>query len=150
MLKQANFIKPIHNAVEYSLALKDIEGFWDKAVPGTPEGDTFEVLCLVVEDYEKKHFAIEANYDPIDVIKFWMEQKGFSRKSLEPLIGHRGRVAEVLNRKRPLSIEMIRGLRKAGIPAQLLVGEIRIKKKKKPLPSKKKPLKATKIQHAQA
>lgn len=150
MLKQANYIKPIHNNIEYSKALKTIEILWDRAIPGTPEGDTFEVLCLVVEDYEKKHFPIEADYDPIDVIKFWMGQKGFSRKDLETIIGHRGRIAEVLNRKRPLSIEMIRGLTNAGIPTQMLVGEIRIEKQKKGSSSKRKPLKATKIQHAQA
>jgi HTH-type transcriptional regulator/antitoxin HigA len=150
MLKQQNCLKPIHNNTEYSKALKTIESLWDSAIPGTPEGDMFEVLCLIVEDYEKKHFPIASDYDPIDVIKFWMGQKGFSRKDLEPIIGHRGRIAEVLNRKRPLSIEMIRGLTNAGIPAQMLVGEIRMKKQKKASPSKKKPLKVTKIHHAQA
>jgi len=149
MLNQTNFIKPIHNDIEYSDALKDIETLWDKATPGTKEGDMFELLCLVVEDYEKKHFPIKADYDPIDVIKFWMKQKGFTRKDLEPLIGHRGRVAEVLNRRRPISIEMIRCLTKAGIPAQMLVGEIHIKKQKKPVSSKKGALKTAKNHHAQ-
>lgn len=149
MLKQASYIKPIRNNIEHAKALKDIESLWNKAVPETPEGDKFELLCLVIEDYEKKHFSIEADYDPIDVIKFWMEQKGFIRKDLEPFIGHRGRVAEVLNRKRPLSIDMIRNLTKAGIPAQMLVGEICIKKSKKLVSSKKKHFKTIKDHHAQ-
>jgi HTH-type transcriptional regulator/antitoxin HigA len=150
MSKHAVYIKPIHNDVEYSKALKDIENLWDKAITGTIEGDKFELLCLVIEDYEKKHFSIEVDYDPIDVIKFWMEQKGFTRKDLEPFIGHRGRVAEILNRKRPLSIEMIRSLTKAGIPAQMLVGEIHIKKQIKTVLLKSKPFKTTKGHQAHA
>lgn len=149
MIKPASDLKLIHNKREYSKALKTIENLWDRAIPGTPEGDALEVLCLIVEDYEKKHFPIEADYDPIDVITFWMGQKGFSRKDLEPYIGPRGRIAEVLNRKRPLSIEMIRNLTTAGIPAQMLVGEIRLKKSKNAGSSKRKPLKTSKTQHAQ-
>ncbi|MBF0409744.1 MAG: transcriptional regulator [Candidatus Riflebacteria bacterium] len=125
-----NPIKLIQNENEYSEVLKKIETLWDKAIPGTPDGEEFELLSLILENYEKRSFSVDANYDPIDVIKFWMEQKNLTRKDLEPLVGHRGRVAEILNRKRPLSIEMIRKFAKAGIPAQMLIGEINIKKNK--------------------
>lgn len=120
-----NMIRPIRSEEEYEAILKEIEKFWDFP-PDSPEGEKCEILCLIVEDYEKKNFPIEADYDPIDVINFWMEQNGLSRKDLEKFIGHRGRVAEVLGRKRPLSISMIRSLVDAGIPAELLVKEINI------------------------
>lgn len=149
-MKQKDVIRVIHNDADYSRALQNVEAIWDAAIPGTPDGDRLELLTLVVEEYEKKHFVIEADYDPIDVIKFWMEQKGLARKDLEPIIGHRGRIAEILNRRRPLSIEMIRGLNKAGIPAQMLVGEIRLKKSRKSLPAKKRLTKPAKPQHAHA
>lgn len=141
MARQATYVKPIHCASEHTEALKMVDELWDKAIPGTKAGDTFELLCMVIEDYEKKNFRIDADYDPIDVIKFWMEQNGLSRKDLIPLIGHRGRVAEVLNRKRPLSIEMIRNLSKAGIPAEMLVGEIQLAGHQDKAFSKKKTLK---------
>lgn len=149
MSRQATYVKPIHNDAEHAAALKMVDELWDKAIPGTKAGDTFELLCMVIEDYEKKKFRFDEKYDPIDVIKFWMEQNGLSRKDLIPFIGHRGRVAEVLNRKRPLSIEMIRNLSKAGIPAEMLVGEIQLAGLKSKTLSKKKPLKAA-SNHLQA
>lgn len=134
-----NPIKLIQNENEYSEALKQIENLWDKAIPGTPEGEEFDLLSLIIENYEKRSFSINADYDPIDVIKFWMEQKSLTRKDLEPIVGHRGRIAEILNRKRPLSIEMIRNFAKAGIPAQMLIGEINIRKSKIKTPPPKRP-----------
>ena len=118
-----NMIRPIRSDSEYEILLKEIEKLWDSP-SDSPEGEKCEILCLIIEDYEKKSFAIDADYDPIDVINFWMEQNTLSRKDLEKFIGHRGRVAEVLGRKRPLSISMIRNLVAAGIPAELLVREI--------------------------
>lgn len=79
------------------------------AEPGTPAGDRVEVLVTLIEDYEAKHHAIPAP-DPIAAIKFMMEQKGMTRRDLEPAIGSRGRVSEVLNRKRPLTLPMVRAL----------------------------------------
>jgi len=117
-------VKPIKNASEHKAAIERINQIWDPA-PGSPEADQFEVLCLLIEAYEQKNFKIESTYDPIDAINFWCEQKGYTRKDLEQFIGSRSRVAEILNRKRPLSITMIRNLSEAGIPAQMLVKRIR-------------------------
>jgi len=143
-------IRPIHTPKQYEAVLKQIEALWEYA-PGTPEGEQCEILCLLVENYEKKHFEIDAKYDPIDVIEFWMEQNGLSRKDLEPYIGHRGRVAEILNRKRPLTIAMIRNLTRAGIPAGMLIGEIRsTKATAEAKPKVHKTPKTTKSQNAHA
>ena len=129
-------VKPIKNDAEHKAVLAKIDQIWDP-MPGTPEADQFEVLCLLVEAYEEKHFKIESNYDPIDAINFWCEQNNYTRKDLEPFIGTRSRVAEILNRRRPLSITMIRNLTEAGIPAQMLVKEIR------GLPTHSKPTSST-------
>lgn len=89
----------------------------------TPEGDRLDVLATLVEAYEARHFPIEAP-DPIAAIEFRMEQRGLSRKHLEPMIGGRGRVSEVLSGKRRLSLGMIRNLQKGlGIPAEILLRE---------------------------
>lgn len=115
-------IRPIQNDHEYRLALARIDELWD-AKNKTPEAATCEVLCLLVEDYEKKHFEFGENFDPVDLILFWMEQNSLTRKDLEKHIGPRGRVAEILNRKRSLTLTMIRNLTAAGLPAELLVKE---------------------------
>jgi len=127
MIKNMNadfIVKPIKNTAEHKAAIERINQIWDPA-PGSPEADSFEILSLLIEAYEEKNFKIESTYDPIDAINFWCDQKGYTRKDLEPFIGSRSRVAEVLNRKRPLSITMIRNLAEAGIPAQMLVKKIR-------------------------
>ena len=93
------------------------------AARGTPEGDRLDVLVTLVVAYEAKHYPIEAP-DPDELIKFVMEQRGMARADLEPMIGGKGRVSEVLNRRRPLTLDMIRRLNKGlGIPAELLVKE---------------------------
>jgi HTH-type transcriptional regulator/antitoxin HigA len=113
-------VKPIRTEQDYNDALARIEEIWD-AEPGTPESDELDVLSILVEAYEEEHHPIDPP-DPIEAIKFRMEQMGLTRKDLEPFIGHRGRVAEVLNRKRGLSIEMIRNLSEGlGIPADVLI-----------------------------
>jgi len=113
-------IRPIRTEAHYRTALKDIERLWD-AEPGSPEGDHVEVLSILVEAYEAEHHPIPAP-DPIAAIEFMMEQKGLSRRDIEPAIGSRGRVSEILNRKRPLTLPMVRALSALlEIPAEVLV-----------------------------
>ena len=113
-------IRPLHNDTIYRETLTEIEGLFD-ALPETPEGDRLEVLVTLVEAYERKHFPILPP-DPVDAIEYWMESRGLTRRDLEPFIGARGRVAEVLNRRRPLSVEMIRRLHTGlGLPAEVLI-----------------------------
>ena len=113
-------LRPIRNKREYQAALKEAETLWDTPV-GSPAADRLEVLTLLIEAYEREHYPIEAP-DPIDFLLHVMEAKEMTRKDLEPYIGSRARVAEVLNRVRPLSLEMIRrlstGLR---LPAEVLI-----------------------------
>jgi HTH-type transcriptional regulator/antitoxin HigA len=113
-------IQPIKTEADYAAALHEIEGLMD-AAPDTPEGDRLDVLVTLVEAYEAKHYPIAAP-DPIAAIVHRMEALGLTRKDLEPLLGGRGRVSEVLARKRPLSLTMIRKLAKTlHIPAEVLI-----------------------------
>ncbi|MFL5087045.1 MAG: type II toxin-antitoxin system HigA family antitoxin [Xanthobacteraceae bacterium] len=113
-------VKPIRTAKDYEAALKDVERLWG-AKSGTPEGDRLDVLATLIDAYEAAQFPLDPP-DPIEAIRFRMEQQGLTRKDLEPLIGTRTRVAEVLNRKRNLSIAMIRRLRaQLGISAEVLI-----------------------------
>lgn len=119
-------IKPIKTSADYEAALKEIERLFE-AEPGTPQGDRLEVLTTLVEAYEDKHFAIPAP-DPIEAIQYFMESRELSRRDLEPYLGSRARVSEILNRKRPLSLEMIRELNKGlGIPAEVLIKPYRLR-----------------------
>ena len=101
-------IRPIRTKADYRAALTEVERAWD-AGPGTAAGDRVEVLVTLIEAYEATHFPIPAP-DPIAAITFMMEQKGLARRDLEPAIGSRGRVSEVLGRKRPLTLWMVRKL----------------------------------------
>jgi len=101
-------LKPIRSDLELDRALKRIDELWG-AKPGTAKGDELDVLMLLVESYEEEHFPIPAS-GPIEAIKFLMEQNQLSRRDLEPYIGARGRVSEVLNRKRNLTLPMIKRL----------------------------------------
>lgn len=113
-------IRPIRSEADHEAALVEIERLWG-AKTGTPEGDRLDVLATLVDAYEASHYTFDAP-DPIDAILFRMEQQGLSRKDLEPFIGSRARVAEVLHRKRGLSIDMIRRLSEGlGIPADILI-----------------------------
>ncbi|MFL5051970.1 MAG: type II toxin-antitoxin system HigA family antitoxin, partial [Xanthobacteraceae bacterium] len=113
-------VKPIRTAKDYEAALKDVERLWG-AKSGTPEGDRLDVLATLIDAYEAAQFPLDPP-DPIEAIRFRMEQQGLTRKDLEPLIGTRTRVAEVLNRKRNLSIAMIRRLHaQLGISAEVLI-----------------------------
>ena len=113
-------IKPIKNDADYQAALEEIERLFD-AAPDTPEGDRLEVLTTLVEAYEERHYSIPLP-DPVEAILYHMESRGLSRRDIETYIGSRARVSEVLNRKRPLTVEMIRSLNKGlGIPAEVLI-----------------------------
>ena len=115
-------IKPIKNNRDYHRALKEIDRLMD-ARPHTAAGDRLEVLVTLVEAWEEKHWPINLP-DPVEAILFAMEQRGLSRRDLEPFIGSRARVAEVLNPKRPLTLPMIRRLHEGlGIPAEVLIAE---------------------------
>jgi HTH-type transcriptional regulator/antitoxin HigA len=117
-------IRPIHTEEDCKAALKEISTLMDSdPAAGTPEGDRLDILATLVKAYEAKHVPIAAP-DPVEAIKFRMEQSGLSVKDMEPLIGKSNRVYEVLNRKRPLTLAMIRRLhRKLGIPAEVLIAE---------------------------
>ena len=115
-----NDVKPIRTKKNYEAALAEVKRLWG-AKSKTPEGDRLDVLATLIDAYENEHYPMDPP-DPIEAIKFRMEQQGLTRKDLEPLIGTRTRVAEVLNRKRGLSIDMIRRLhRKLGISAEVLI-----------------------------
>jgi len=116
----ATDVKPIRNEADYDAAMADVAALWG-APNGTPEGDRLEVLGTLIDAYEAKHHAMDAP-DPIEAIIFRMEQQGLTRKDLEDIIGTRTRIAEVLNRKRNLSIAMIRRLHdRLGISAEVLI-----------------------------
>ncbi|MBX7096028.1 MAG: helix-turn-helix domain-containing protein [Flavobacteriales bacterium] len=113
-------IKPIKTQKDYRQALQRLEMIFD-ARPGTKEGDELVILGILIEKFEEEHYPIEAP-DPIEAIKFRMEQMGYKQKDLEEIIGNKGRVSEVLNRKRKLSLEMIRSLHeKLNIPLESLI-----------------------------
>ena len=113
-------LKPIRTKRDYEAALKQAETCWD-APTGSPKAEQLDVLVLLIEDYEARHFPIDPP-DPVEFLQFIMEQRGLARKDLEPFIGSRARVAEVLNRVRPLSLEMIRSLSEGlNLPADVLV-----------------------------
>jgi len=101
-------LKPIKSDRGLNRALKRMDELWG-AKSGTPKGDELDILMLLVEKYEDEHFAIPTS-DPVEAIKFLMEQNSLSRKDLEPYIGASGRVSEVLNKKRTLTLAMIKKL----------------------------------------
>jgi HTH-type transcriptional regulator/antitoxin HigA len=113
-------IRPIRTQTDYQEALREIESLFD--VPkNTPEYDRLDILSTLVEAYEKIHFPIELP-DPIEAIQYYMDARGWSRRDLEPCLGSRARVSEILSRKRTLTLEMIRQLnQELGIPAEILI-----------------------------
>ena len=113
-------IKPIRTEKDYAAALSEVERLWGAKL-GTPEGDRLDVLATLIDSYEQAHCPVDPP-DPIEAIKFRMSQQKLTRKQLEPMIGTRTRVAEVLNRRRRLSISMIRRLHLTlGISAEVLI-----------------------------
>jgi HTH-type transcriptional regulator/antitoxin HigA len=112
-------IRPIKTEEDYTATINQIENLMD-ARPNTPQMDTLEVLTTLVEAYEEQHYKIDAP-DPIEAIKFRMEQEGLKQKDLVSIVGSKSRVSEILNRKRKLTIEMIRNLhRQLHIPIESL------------------------------
>lgn len=127
--------KIIKSEKSYEEALALVETLMD-AKPGSKQEDELELWSLLIELYEKEHHPIE-DPDPIEAIRFRMDQLGLHRKDLEPFIGQKSKVSEVLNRKRPLSLPMIRSLHSyLGIPAAVLVREITLATVKKPVSPK--------------
>ena len=117
-------LKPLHGEKDYERALVEVERLWG-AKSGTSNGDRLDILATLIDAYEAEHFPMDPP-DPIEAIKFRMEQQGLTRKDLENVFGTRTRVSEVLNRKRGLSINMIRQLHdKLGISADVLIRSIR-------------------------
>jgi HTH-type transcriptional regulator/antitoxin HigA len=117
-------IRPINNEADYRAALALADVLFD-AEPGTPDGDHLDILVTLIEAYEDRHWPIDAP-DPIDAIRVRMAEKNLRARDLEEMIGSRGRVSEILTRKRPLTLPMIRRLSKGlDIPAEVLIQEIR-------------------------
>ena len=115
-------IKPIRTKTYYRAALKKIKALMS-ARAGSPEGERLDVMVTLVEAYERKHYPLDLP-DPVEAIKFRMEQMALAPKDLVPMIGQINRVYEILNRKRPLTLQMIRRLhQKLGIPAESLIKE---------------------------
>ena len=114
-------IKPIKTKADYRAVLKEIDTLMTAKLH-TPEGERLDVLVTLVEAYEAKHYPIDLP-DPVEAIKFAMDQRGLTVKDLVPMIGGTNRVYEVLNHKRPLTLQMIRRLHKGlGISAECLIG----------------------------
>jgi len=123
-------LKPIRTDADHEAALKEIERLWN-AEEGTADGDRLEILSTLVEAYEEAHFPMDMP-DPIEAIKFRLEQQGEDKKALIGIIGNRTRVYEVLRRDRALSLAMIRQLnQKLGIPAEVLIRPVRVQKKQR-------------------
>ena len=115
-------IKPIRNEVEYQKALNRLEKIFN-AKPDTKEGDELEVLSILIDNYENEHFPVDSP-DPIEAIKFRMDQLGIKQNDLAKIIGFKSRVSEIINKKRKLSLTMIRKLHQhLNIPTEVLIKE---------------------------
>lgn len=113
-------IKPIKNETDYNKALQRLEVIFD-ATPGTSEGDELEILGILISQYENEQFRIDLP-DPVEAIKFRMEQLGYNQSDLAEIIGQKSRASEILSRKRKLSLEMIRRIHdKLHIPTEVLI-----------------------------
>jgi HTH-type transcriptional regulator/antitoxin HigA len=119
-------IKPIKTEADYAEALQKVESLMNAKID-TPDGDKLDVLVTLIEKYEEKHHPIFPP-EPVEAILHQMESQGLSRKDLEPLIGSRARVSEILNKKRSLSLEMIRKLQKGlGVSAEILIKSYKLR-----------------------
>ena len=113
-------LRTLKTETDYKEALAEIDGIFD-AEPNTPEADRLDILALLVEAYEEQHYPVPSP-DPVAALEYYMDSRGLTRRDLEPYLGSRARVAEVLNRKRSLSIDMIRRLHQGlGISADILI-----------------------------
>ena len=118
-------LKILRTSGEYKTALSEVSAFFDdQPIPGTPDGDRFEILMMLVERYEQEHYPV-APPDPIEAIKFRMDQQGKTPKDLAPMIGNTSRVYEVMSRSRTLTLRMIRNLSVGmNIPADVLIRDM--------------------------
>jgi HTH-type transcriptional regulator/antitoxin HigA len=117
-------VKPIRSEADHEAALAEVERLWGTKA-GTPEGDRLDVLATLIDAYEEEHHPMDPP-DPVEAIEFRMEQQGLTRRDLEQIIGSRARIAEILGRKRDLSIGMIRRLHeRLGISAEVLIRPVR-------------------------
>lgn len=122
-------LKPIRNRKEYQAALAEVERLWD-APARSPEADRLDVVAMLIERYEQEHFPI-AEPDPIEFLDHVMESRGLTRKDMEAYIGPRGRVADILNRTRPLTLEMIRRLADGlQLPADVLIRPYQLRERR--------------------
>jgi HTH-type transcriptional regulator / antitoxin HigA len=129
-------VRPIHDETDYEAVLAEVDTLMD-AAPGTARGDRLDVLVTLVEAYEARRWPI-GQPDPIDAIKVRMEQKNLRQKDLEPMIGSRGRVSEVLSRKRSLTLPMIRRLSKGlDLPADILIREVTLVRPRRAVATKR-------------
>ncbi|MFY9825097.1 MAG: transcriptional regulator [Thermoanaerobaculia bacterium] len=113
-------VKPIKTEEDYRATLHEVESLMSAAT-GSPEGERLDVLVTLIEAYERRHFPLDLP-DPVEAVKFVMDQRGLTVKDLEPMIGHSNRVYEILSHKRPLTLKMIRNLHaRLGIPAECLI-----------------------------
>jgi HTH-type transcriptional regulator/antitoxin HigA len=113
-------IRPIKNEKDHEAALKEVESLWESR-PGTPEGDRLEILTTLIEAYEAQTHPFDLP-DPIEAIRYHLESRGWSHRELEPVLGDSKQVQEILDRKRPLTLSMVRGLHQhLGIPAEILI-----------------------------
>jgi HTH-type transcriptional regulator/antitoxin HigA len=120
-------VRPIRTAKDHAWALKEIERLWNKAEPGTPEGERFDVLTTLVDVYEREHFPIPLA-DPVEAILFRLDQEGLDPKALLSVFKTRARLSEILTRKRRLSLAMVRDLhRRFGIPLESLVRDYKLR-----------------------
>jgi HTH-type transcriptional regulator/antitoxin HigA len=124
-------IRPLHSEADYDAALEEIERYFEnEPKAGTPEADRFDLLALIVEDYERKHWPIEPP-DTIDAIRYRMEIGGYTQADLGRLLGSRQRASDILTRKRPLTMRMAWKLhREWGIPAEALIAPPRMRARK--------------------
>jgi HTH-type transcriptional regulator / antitoxin HigA len=117
-------IRPVNSEADYEAALVEIEQMMGNVKPHTPEGNKFDLLVTLVEAYEDQHYPMGESSDPISMIEFIMDQQGLTRKDLEPYIGPRQRVWDVMEKRRKLTLSMIRRLEAGlGIPADVLIRE---------------------------
>ena len=127
-LSEPVLVRPVKTEDDYNAALAELERMMGNVDPDTPEGDRFDLLVTLIEAYENAHYTMGETSDPISVIEFVMEQQGLTRKDLQPYIGPRQRVWDIMERRRPLSLAMIRRLEKAlQIPADLLIQEYELR-----------------------
>ncbi|MDH4130106.1 MAG: helix-turn-helix domain-containing protein [Spirochaetota bacterium] len=116
-------INPIKSEKDYQEALDKIYNLMNTVEPNTPEGDELDILVTLVEAFENKYYPINSPTDPIEAIKYWMEQKNLKQIDLIPYIGQKGHVSEILSGKRQLTVKMIKALHRGlGIPLESLIG----------------------------